>query len=166
MLSRFANEVLSQGASAVLPQNLNQYWLTRIQKYADDFLDANFAVGECVEKVVSGDPVLTACVHEVVRANGGPTLELTEGQLAENTAIYALSITMESIRRESDIEMTLPTLSNLLSVKRIVQFAKINPAFGQFLEKACLLPETEIPAERNWFKRLTGRIRSRMASFG
>lgn len=168
MLSRFSNEVLSQGPIAVLPQNLSHFWLATLQKRSDDFLDTNFTVGECTETLDAEDPILTACVHEIIGTNKGYDFDLPADQLAENMTIYALSITMETIRRESDMVMTPPTLENLLSIDRIVRFGKTNPQFGRFLENACVVPESEvleneIPTGKNWFKRLKKKIRSRMA---
>jgi len=163
MLSRFSNEVLSHGSSAVLPQNLSDFWLKTIQKLCDDFLDSNFSVDQCTETQDMGDPVLVACIHEVIhhkQRSAGP--ETSAEELAEKATIYALSITMETIRRESDIDMPPPTLENLLSVDRIVQFGKINPNFGQFLKKACVVTESETPAEEGWFKRLKKKILSRI----
>jgi hypothetical protein len=69
---------------------------------------------------------------------------------------------MESIRRESDMEMTPPTLENLLSIDRIVQFGRINPEFGRFLEQACIVPDNPMPDEDSWFQRLKKKIRSRI----
>ena len=162
MLSRFSNEVLSRGSSAVLPQNLSDFWLKTLQKLSGDFLDGNFAIDHCIDTLDMGDPVLVSCVHEVLGYNRSNGSEISTEELAENVTIYALSITMETIRRESDIEMTPPTLENLLSIDRIVQFGKINPDFGQFLERACIVPENETPAEKGWFKRLKKKIRSRI----
>jgi hypothetical protein len=111
-----------------------------------------------------GDPVLVACVHEVLRyKQRGASPEISAEKLAENITIYALSITMETIRRESDLEMPPPTLENLLSIDRIIRFGKINPNFGQFLKRACIVPENEAPAEESWFKRLKKKIYSRIA---
>lgn len=162
MLSRFSNEVLSHGSEAVLPQNLSIDWLRRLQKLSEDFLDNNFAIDHCTETLEMGDPVLVSCVHEILRYNRGNGPELSNVELAESVTIYALSITMESIRRESDIEMTPPTLENLLSIDRIVQFGKINPEFGRFLERACITPDSQPPAEESWFQRLKNKIRSRI----
>ncbi|BBO70848.1 hypothetical protein DSCA_47780 [Desulfosarcina alkanivorans] len=162
MLSRFSNEVLSRGSGAVLPQNLSIDWLRRLQKLSEDFLDNNFAIDQCTETLEMGDPVLVSCVHEILRYNRGNGTELSSGELAESVTIYALSITMESIRRESDIEMTPPTLENLLSIDRIVQFGKINPEFGRFLERACIAPDSQPPAEESWFQRLKNKIRARI----
>lgn len=163
MLSRFSNEVLSHGSRAVLPQNLSIDWLKRLQKLADDFLDSNFAIDQCTETLEMGDPVLVSCVHEILRYNHGTGPEISSGELAENVTIYALSITMESIRRESDMEMTPPSLENLLSIDRIVQFAKINPEFGRFLERACIVADSSLPAEESWFQQLKKKIRARIS---
>ncbi len=160
MLSRFANEVLSHGPNAVLPQNLNAFWLKAIQKLCDDFLDKNFIVDQCTHPLDTGDPVLVACAHEVLGYNGAKTAKMTADELAEHVTIYALSVTMETIRRESDIEMDLPTMDNLLSIERIVRFGKINPEFGRFLERACIISDNEPVDEDNWFQRLRKKILS------
>lgn len=163
MLSRFSNEVLSRGASAVLPQNLNDFWLKTLQRLAGDFLDNNFAVDQCTASLDMGDPLLVACVHEVLGYDRSAKREISAEALAEYITIYALSLTMESIRREEDIEMTLPTLENLLSIDRIVQFGRINPDFGRFLESACVVPQNEKSIEKSWFERLKKKILSRIS---
>ncbi|BBO84592.1 hypothetical protein [Desulfosarcina ovata] len=163
MLSRFSNEVLSRGANAVLPQNLSQGWLKSLQKFCDDFLDHNFAIDQCSEKLDMGNPILTACVHEVMGSGHRSDAEISADELAENVTIYALSITMETIRRESDMEMTPPTLDNLLSIDRIAQFGKVNPEFGQFLKRACIISEDQAPAQESWFQRLKKKIHSRIS---
>ena len=160
MLSRFSNEVLSHGASAVLPQNLNEFWLTTLQKRSEEFLDSNFAIDQCTERLDTGDVILVSCVHEVLRFNRGAGPEISAEELAEQVTIYALSITMETIRRESDLQMTPPTLENLLSIDRLVQFGKINPDFGQFLEQACVVRDNGAHADMHWFNRFKQKIRS------
>lgn len=162
MLSRFSNEVLSRGSSAVLPQNLSDFWIKALQKLCDDFLDGNFAVDQCPETLDMGDPVLLSCVHEVLRSRRGAGHDLSAEKMAEKITIYALSITMETIHRESGIEIPTPTLEDLLSLDRIVQFGKINPDFGLFLERACIAPENETPAEETWLQRLKNKILSRI----
>ena len=163
MLSRFSNEVLSHGSSALLPQNLSDFWLKTLQKLCDDFLDSNFAVDQCTETLDMGDPVLVSCIHELLHnEQRGNSPETSAEELAEKLTIYALSITMETIRRESGMHMPSPTLENLLSVDRIVQFGKINPDFGQLLEQACIASENETPAGENWLQRLKKKILSRI----
>jgi hypothetical protein len=132
LLSRFSNEVLSRGPGAILPQNLNGFWLKSIQKLCDDFLDKNFVADQCTQTLDTGDPVLVACVHEVLRANRASGPDIPADELAEHVTIFALSVTMETIRRESDIQMTLPSMQDLLSIDRIVQFAKSIPNSAAF----------------------------------
>ena len=164
MLSRFSNEVLSRGSNAVLPQNLTDFWLKTLQKQCDDFLDNNFAIDQCTETLDMGDPVLVSCANEVLRYNrGNGVQDIPADALAEGVTIYALSITMETIRRQSDIDMTPPTLENLLSIDRIVAFSKINPEFGRFLKRACIIPDNPSPATQGWFQRLKRKILSRVS---
>ena len=161
MLSRFSNEVLSRGPGAVLPQNLNDFWLKALQEVCNDFLDSNFAVDQCSGPPDTGDPLLVACIHEVLRHSRSASSEISADELAEGVTIYALSITMETTRRESDIQMALPTLENLLSIDRIVRFGKVNPQFGRFLEQTCVVNAS--PRPTSWLQRLKERIRSRIA---
>ncbi len=163
MLSRFSNEVLARGADAVLPQNLNDFWLHTLQKRCDDFLNNNFAVDQCTETLDMGDPLLIACVHEALRHQRGSGADLSAEELAEHVTIYALSITMETIRRQSDIAMALPTAENLLSIDRIVAFGKTNPEFGRFLKRACIAPEDNTPDDLSWFQRLKRTILARIS---
>jgi hypothetical protein len=98
----------------------------------------------------------------VLHATREAGTDVTAEELAEKLTIYALSITMETIRRESGIEMTTPTLDNLLSIDRIIQFGKINPDFGRFLKGACIAPESTPPTEESWLQRLKTKILSRI----
>lgn len=164
MLSRFSNEVLSHGANAVLPQNLSDFWLKTLQKRCDDFLDSNFAIDQCTETLDMGDSILESCVHEMRPYHRDTENELSAQDLAENVTIYALSITMETIRRDSGMELTLPTQENLLSIDRIVAFGKINTEFGRFLERTCIIPENETPTENSWLQRLRKKILSRITA--
>ena len=162
MLSRFSNQVLSRGPAAVLPQNLSADWLKALQKRCDTFLDRNFAVDQCSESPDADDPVLVACVHEVLRHTRKPDRDPSAEDLTEGVTIYALSITMETIRREADLEMAPPTLEDLLSIDRIVRFGRINPEFGRFLQRACITPDEKSTTEKSWLSRLKQRILSRI----
>ena len=165
LLSRFSNEVLSRGPGAVLPQNLDDFWLQTIQKLCDDFLDRNFAVDQCSTQTLdTGDPVLVACVHEILRHNRGQDAEPSADELAEHVTIYALSVTMETIRRQSDIHLPAPSLDDLLSVDRIVAFGRINPEFARFLKRACVIDENESTGDASWFQRLKKKILSSLSS--
>jgi len=62
--------------------------------------------------------------------------------MIEKMAIYAISITMETVNRETDIGLDAPTLDNILSIDRIVAFKKINPDFIKLLEQACIIRDS------------------------
>ena len=156
MLSRFNNEVLSYGPSAVLPQNLNAEWITILQKMADDFLDTNFDLDECKDPRDFGDPVLMACVYEIARYQDGHKAEYTSKDMAEKMVIYALAITMESVNRESDIGLEPPSLDNVLSMDRIIAYKDINPEFVKILKQACIVRNSE----KGWFKNIKEKLLS------
>lgn len=154
MLVRFSNEVLSKGAVAVLPQNLSEEWLKKIQKLCDDFLDENFAIDECKEPGQMGDPMLSACVHEILHYLKKDISKMSPVQLAESVTIYALSITMETISRQTDIGLVAPTVDTILSIERIAGYRKKNPAFIRMLEKSCIVDEKET----GWFHDVKRKI--------
>jgi len=154
MLSRFNNEVLSYGPTAVLPQNLNISWIKKLQKIADDFLDSNFSLHECKDPRDVGDPVLMACVYEIVGFQQDDNLEVSPKELAEKMAIYSLSILMESVNRESNIGLEPPDLNNVLSMERIIAFKDKNPEFVKVLKQACIIQNSE----KGWFQNIKDKL--------
>jgi len=156
MLSRFNNEVLSYGPSAVLPQNLNAEWIKILQKMADDFLDTNFDLNECNDPRDVGDPVLMACVYEIARYQEGDKVDYSSKEMAEKIVIYALAITMESVNRESNIGLEPPSLDNVLAVDRIIAYKDINPEFVKILKQACIIRNSE----KSWFRNIKEKLLS------
>ena len=154
MLSRFNNEVLSAGPSAVLPQNLTDKWIKILQKMADEFLDANFDLNECKDPHELGDPVLMACVYEIARYQDGENVDFTSKEMAEKVAIYALAITMETVNRESNIGLEAPNLNNVLSMNRIIAYKDINPEFVKILKQACIIRNSG----KGWFKNIKDKL--------
>ena len=154
MLSRFNNEVLSYGPTAVLPQNLNSTWINNLQKIADDFLDSNFSLHECKDPRDIGDPILMACVYEVLSFQQGDRVDVSPKDLAEKMAIYSLSVLMESVNRESDIGLEPPDLDNVLSMDRIMAFKEKNPEFVKVLKQACIVQNSE----KGWFQNIKDKL--------
>jgi hypothetical protein len=154
MLSEFYNEVLAFGPVAALPQNLNTKWIQRMQKMADDFLDSNFNLYTCTDAKEVGDPVLAACVYEILRYQNADQTDLTPKEMAEKVVIYALSITMESINRNDDLELEPPNLDNILSMDRILSYKSIQPEFIQLLKDACIIRESE----KGWFQNIKEKL--------
>jgi hypothetical protein len=154
MLSEFYDEVLAFGPVAVLPQNLNNKWIQRLQKMADDFLDSNFNMHACTDAKEVGDPVLSACVSEIVRYQHPDQSDLTPKEMAERMVVYALSITMESINRNDDLGLEPPNLDNILSMDRILSYKSIQPEFIQLLKDACIIRESE----KGWFQNIKEKL--------
>ena len=154
MLSRFNNEVLSYGPTAVLPQNLSSEWLRNLQKLSEDFLDSNFDLYECKDPRDVGDPVLIAGVYEILHYQNGEHVNLTPNELAEKLTIYAISIIMEAVQRETDIGVTPPNLDNILSMDRILAYKKNNPEFVKFLKQVCIVRASE----KGWFHNIKEKL--------
>ena len=154
MLSRFNNEVLSYGPTAVLPQNLNSSWIRKLQKIADDFLDSNFSLHECKDPQEVGDPILMSCVYEILGFQQGDSVEVSPREMAEKMVIYSLSILMESVNRESDIGLDPPDLNNILSMDRIMAFKDKNPEFVKVLKQACIIKNSE----KGWFQNIKDKL--------
>ena len=154
MLSRFNNEVLSYGPTAVLPQNLNSTWIKKLQKMTDDFLDSNFTLHECKDPRDIGDPILMACVYEILSFQQGDRVDVSPKVLAEKMAIYSLSVLMESVNRESNIGLEPPDLDNVLSMDRIMAFKEKNPEFVKVLKQACIIQNSE----KGWFQNIKDKL--------
>jgi hypothetical protein len=143
MLSKFNNEVLSKGAAAVLPQNLNSGWLKRLQKITEDFLDSNFSLDECKDPQDIADPILSTCIYEILIHQGTNMEKVSIEKMIQKMAIYAVSVAMEAANRESAIGLEPPTLDNLLSMDRIIAYKEINPDLIKLLEQACILRSSD-----------------------
>ena len=156
MLSQFNNEVLSYGPTAVLPQNLNSLWLKRLQKISEDFLDSNFDLHECMDPQVIGDPVLMACVYEILTYQDGDQVDIAPDDMAEKITIYAISIIMEAVQRDEHIGLEPPNLDNILAIDRIIDFKKKNPDFVKFLKQVCIVRS----AERGWIHNIKEKLLS------
>ncbi len=137
-LSQFANEVLSKGPEAVLPQNLNSFWLKNIQKMADHYLDTGFESNDCDKISSIEDPIVMACVYEIWRHQNQNEVQLPKNKLIKYATIYLVCVTMETVRRESGIRIELPTLDNIFSEDRMNRLKKANPELGAFFERVCL----------------------------
>ena len=137
-LSRFANEILSKGPEAVLPQNMDSFWLKQMQKMADDFLDTGFESNDCEKIRAIENSIITACVYEICKHLNGDDIEIPRNKLIKYATIYLVCVTMETIRRESGIQFDLPTMENIFSEDRMNQLKTANPELGEFFKRVCL----------------------------
>ena len=141
LLSKFANEVLSRGASALLPQNLSSQWLFEIQKMADDFLDVNFVSGNCSEVGDDVDPILSACVSEILSYQQAGAAEISPDDLIRKITIYTIQVTIETIRRQSGIGVAPPSLENIFDSEYLAELKDVYPDLAQFYDSVCLAQE-------------------------
>ena len=138
LLSRFSNEVLSKGPQAVLPQNLSSEWLTRIQNMVDDFLDANFEGDNCRNANFTADPILSTCVSEILHHLKGESIDIQENDMFEKLTLYALSVTVETIGKEVDINLPPPTLETIFDKQRLQDIVSIRPEFKPIIQTICM----------------------------
>lgn len=142
-LSQFANEILSKGPEALLPQNLPGKWLKRIQKMADDFLDINFRGKSCSEIPDVTTPVFSACITEIVKYQKSGDIKLSREHSIKYSTIYAISVTMETMRREAGLDIELPTVENIFSDKRLHDLKEKHFELEKFFKQVCLDSEQE-----------------------
>ncbi len=138
LLSRLGNEILSRGPEAVLPQNLSAEWLDRIQELADDFLDANFDGGDCRKISFTADPILSACVLEILRHLKNGQVDVQEKEMFEKLTLYALSVTVETVAKQTLIDLEPPTLSTIFDKRRLQAIVKIRPDFEPIIKTICM----------------------------
>jgi hypothetical protein len=70
--------------------------------------------------------------------------------------VYALSIIMEAVHRETDIGVKPPNLDNILSMDRILVYKKTNPEFVKFLKQVCIVRASE----KGWFHNIKEKLLS------
>ena len=102
-------------------------------------MDRNFSIDECKDPEDIADPLLSVCVFEILRHLDIDKSTVPFEDMIEKIAIYAISIIMEAVNRESDIGLDPPDLDNILSVQRIDLIKRFNPDFNDLLDKACVI---------------------------
>ena len=138
LLSKFGNEVLSKGPHSVLPQNLSPEWLVRIQKMADSFLDTHFDGAQCLWNGFTADPILTACVSEITRHQNQSSVEIQEREMFDKLTMYALAVTIESVRQDATVKLPVFSLDDIFDKQRYREIEQSLPQFGSILKFICL----------------------------
>ena len=138
LLSKFGNEVLAKGPQSVLPQNLTPAWLARIQKMADRFLDTHFDGDQCRWDGFTADPILTACVSEIVHHQNRSNVEIQERDMFDKLTMYALAVTIETVRKDATASLPVPTLDDIFDKSRYRDIENSLPQFGAILNFVCL----------------------------
>ncbi len=147
MINQFIDKVISKGASAALPQNLDTEWLDKIYIAARTFLQT--AAGQNQEQSDSeflGDDnslMMLSAVTDIAQHQKGyspeeKTFELPEEELFEYISCYSLSIIIESIARETEIEIEQPTLENIFDRERLFDVESKIPDITKLLNQLIL----------------------------
>ncbi|GAB6094742.1 hypothetical protein JCM14469_09940 [Desulfatiferula olefinivorans] len=128
MLNQFIDDVISKGADAVLPQNLDQTWLDLIYVAAKNFLTiAVTAGGEIDEDQVLSDAnsmMMLSSIVEIAQEQSGyqpsdQPFDIPEDLMFEYISCYAMAVILESVDRESDLGLDKPTVSNIFDRDRL-----------------------------------------------
>ncbi|MBU1171071.1 MAG: hypothetical protein KKD44_16045 [Proteobacteria bacterium] len=144
MLNQFIDEVISKGAEALLPQNLDEKWLDQIYVASKNFLKiAATAEGEIEEDEVLSDEnsmMMLSSIVEIAHHQSGyePTgkpFEIPEDLIFEYISCYSLAIVLECIARQSDITMEKPTLDTIFDRDWLFDVEQKCPEITNLLNK-------------------------------
>lgn len=144
MLNQFVDEVISQGAEALLPQELEEKWLDRMYVAAKNFLQmAMKPEGVISEEDILNDinsMIMLSSIVEIAQHQSGyapsdQPYEIPEDMLFEYISCYALAIVLESISRESGMGVDSPTLETIFERDRLFSIEQSNPEITVLLNK-------------------------------
>ena len=152
-INRFMDEVISRGAEAVLPQNLDQEWLERLFIAAKDFLAMAVREEESDDEPFGDENsmMLLSAVTELTQAqkNYAPEEEdeqVDEGLFFENLSCYSLSILFEAIRQQSEFTFELPNTETILDRDRLYAIEQETPVITEILNELVLGVKPDEPA--------------------
>lgn len=154
MVNQFIDQVISKGADAALPQNLNEEWLDKIYIAAKNFLKT--AAGNTPDQSDAeflGDDnslIMLSAVTDIAQHQKGyspeeKTFELPEEELFEYISCYSLSIIIESIVRETEIEIEQPTIETIFDRERLFEVELKIPDITKLLNQ--LILEDDLKSE-------------------
>lgn len=144
MINRFIDDVVSQGAEAVLPQNLDPEWLDRIYVAARSFLQMTMAPDDTNsdEEILSdeGSLMMLSAVVEVGQhldgyGQDGEPVAITEDEVFERISCYALAVILEWIARETELDLPVPTVDDIFDRDRLFEIEQDFPELTEILNK-------------------------------
>lgn len=143
MLTTFMDDIVSQGAEAVLPHKLDARWLAPLATAAKTFLRYN-AHGERSSETpldlfedLNGSLFLAAMMEILQSRYGYPAhfqIEvLPEEILYESIACYSLYLVLEEMKQKFGIPYPLPDADTLLEPERLEEIEKSDPRISEYL---------------------------------
>jgi hypothetical protein len=105
---------------------------------ADEFLDTNFEGDDCRKDDFTADPVLSACVLEILRHLKDGKVDVQEKEMFEKLTLYSLSVTVETVAKQKAIDLEPPTLTTIFDKRRLQEIVNIRPEFKPIIKIVCM----------------------------
>lgn len=120
VLDQFLEEVVSQGAEVLLPQNLPEKWFELLLDESQAFIDDE---EDCAGMLAA---VMTILNHQqgCLLEQGRP-LEVETKRLFTCMEYYAVCLAVEEVSRQTDIRGEPPTLDNIFDDTRDIEFTRV-----------------------------------------
>ncbi|MDL2286523.1 hypothetical protein LJC24_03735 [Desulfococcaceae bacterium OttesenSCG-928-F15] len=143
MLNTFMDEVVAQGAEAVLPHQLEDRWLFPMARAAKRFLRHGAAGGEAPETPLDifedmEGSLFIAAITEILQSRYDYPAHfqmetLPEDVLYESIACYSLYLVLEEMKRTTSIPYPHPDPDTLLEPERLEEIEGNDPRISQYL---------------------------------
>lgn len=155
MINIFIDEVISKGAEAILPQNLDDRWLVLMTDAAISFLrDTSGKTQENVKKdeddTLSDEQslLMLAAVMEIIQYQmdypaNFEAQKIPEEQFFSHMSCYAISVALEFINRQQGIFTSPPDLDSIFDEDRIFGIEETDPVITQLLNDLVFNNDTD-----------------------
>jgi len=151
-INRFMDEIISRGAEAVLPHNLDEEWLERLFIAAKNFLAIAVREEEFEEEPFGDENsmMLLSAVTELTQAQksyvpGETEEQVDEGLFFEHLSCYSLSILFEAIRQQSEFTFEPPDTGSIFDRDRLYAIEQETPVITEILNELVLGEKSEEP---------------------
>ena len=143
-INQFMDDVISRGAEAVLPQNLNEEWFERLFIAAKAFLFMAIQEKALEEEEEpfkdENSMMLLTAVTELFQSQKSYAPEkedeaVDEGVFFEYLSCYCLSIIFEAIQKESEFTFVPPTIETIFDRERLYDIEQETPVITEILNE-------------------------------
>lgn len=151
MINEFIDNVVSQGAEALLPHFLSPPWLTRLSFSARNFLcditddQEHQEIKDIFETEASS--LLIVAVTELIHARNSyapdfDPSDIEEEDMADFLKCYAMAVIFEYIKRHGNIDIPEPEINDIFDEAWFIEIEENNPALTDALYH--FMTDTEI----------------------
>jgi hypothetical protein len=157
MINIFIDEVLSKGADAILPNNLDDRWLVLMTDAAISFLRDTSGENTKTPKKEDGNDdslsddqslLMLAAVMEIIQYQmeypaDFEAQKIPEEKFFSNMSCYAISVALEFINRQQGIFTSPPSLDNIFDEERIFEIEETDPVITKLLNDLVFRDDNE-----------------------